>query len=233
MLWPTLIRGVLLRRYQRFMVDVKLNNGHMVTAHCPNTGSMRACCEPGRPVFLSRHCSPSRRLPYTFELIEMPESLVGVNTLVPNRLVREAIQHQFIRDLEGYDGVRPEVRYGRHSRIDLLLESPQRGRCFVEIKNCTLVEQEIAYFPDAVTARGLKHLLELQQQVQNGHRCVIFFLIQRMDARCFRPADHIDPSYGCALRRAVQNGVEIMAWDVMINLRKIALRRPVPCDLSG
>jgi len=232
MLWPKLIRGVLLKRYQRFMVDVKLNNGHVVTAHCPNTGSMRACCEPGRTVYLFRHRTPSRRLPYTFELIEMPASLVGVNTAVPNRLVREAIQHRVIRDLEGYDGVRPEVRYGNHSRVDLLLESAQRGRCFVEIKNCTLVEQKIAYFPDAVTARGLKHLQELQQQVQNGHRCVIFYLIQRMDACCFRPADHIDPAYGRAVRRAVQNGVEIMAWDVTIDCEKIALRRPVPCDLS-
>ncbi len=232
MLWPKLVQGILIRRYKRFMVDVKLKNGHMITAHCPNTGSMRACCEPGRPAYLSRHSSPARRLPYTFELIEMPASLVGVNTAVPNRLVREAIQDGAIQSLSGYDSVRAEVPYGDNSRIDLLLDSRQRGRCFVEIKNCTLVEQGIASFPDAVTARGLKHLRELQQQVQEGHRCVIFYLIQRTDARLFKPADDIDPAYGKALRNAVQYGVEIMAWDVMIDLEKIELHRSVPYDLS-
>ncbi len=233
MVWPALIRGILVKRYQRFMVDVKLPDGRMVTAHCPNTGSMRACCEPGRPVYLSRHRSRRRRLHYTFELIQMSGSLVGVNTAVPNRLVREAIQAGTIRSLAGYDRVCSEVPYGTHSRVDLLLESRKQGCCFVEIKNCTLVEQETAYFPDAVTVRGLKHLRELQHQVQNGRRCVMFYLIQRMDARCFRPADHIDPAYGRALRCAVQQGVEIMVWDVKIDLNKIELRRPVPYDLSG
>jgi len=213
------------------MVDVRLQNGRVVTAHCPNTGSMRACCEPGRPAYLSRHNNPARRLKYTFELIEMPTSLVGVNTAVPNRLVRKAIHDGTIRSLTGYDSVRAEVRYGTNSRIDLLLEGRNRGRCFVEIKNCTLVEQGIVYFPDAVTARGLKHLNELQQQVQEGHRCVIFYLIQRTDARLFKPADLIDPEYGKALRTAVQHGVEIMAWDVKISLEEIVIRNQVPCDL--
>jgi sugar fermentation stimulation protein A len=233
MLWPKLVRGILIKRYKRFMVDVNLQNGHVVTAHCPNTGSMRACCEPGRPAYLSRHNNPSRRLQYAFELIEMPASLVGVNTAVPNRLVREAIHEGTIRSLSGYDSVRAEVRYGTNSRIDLLLESQKRGRCFVEIKNCTLVEQGIAYFPDAVTVRGLKHLQELQHQVQEGHRCVIFYLIQRTDAHLFKPADFIDPAYGRALRVAVQQGVEIMAWDVKIDLNKIELHKPIPYDLSG
>ena len=231
MLWPNLVRGILVRRYKRFMVDVKLQNGHMVTAHCPNTGSMRACCEPGRPAYLSRHNSPARRLPYTFEIIEMPASLVGVNTAVPNRLVREAINDGTMQGLSGYDILRAEVRYGANSRIDLLLESQKRGRCFVEIKNCSLVEQGIAYFPDAVTARGLKHLHELQQQAQEGHRCVMFYLIQRTDAHLFKPADLVDPEYGSALRAAVQHGVEIMAWDVKISLEEIVIRNPVPCDL--
>jgi sugar fermentation stimulation protein A len=233
MLWPKLVRGILIKRYKRFMVDVKLQNGHVVTAHCPNTGSMSACCEPGRPAYLSRHNNPARRLKYTFELIEMPTSLVGVNTAVPNRLVRKAIHDGTIRSLTGYDSVRPEVCYGANSRIDLLLEGRKQGRCFVEIKNCTLVEQGIAYFPDAVTTRGLKHLQELQQQVQEGHRCVIFYLIQRTDAHLFKPADLVDPEYGKSLRTAVKHGVEIMAWDVKIDLKKIELRRPVPYDLSG
>jgi sugar fermentation stimulation protein A len=215
------------------MVDVQLKSGHVVTAHCANTGSMRSCCEPGRTVFLSRHDSPSRRLPYTFELIEMPTSLVGVNTGTPNRLVREAILTGGITSLRGYDTVRREVPYGTGSRIDLLLENSRRGRCFIEIKNCTLVEDGMASFPDAVTARGLKHLEELEQQVRSGDRCVIFYLIQRMDAKLFRPADAIDPAYGKALRAAVQNGVEILVYDVKINMKKIELRRSVSFDLSA
>ena len=136
-----------------------------------------------------------------------------------------------VEGLRGYTGVRAEVPYGKNSRIDLLLEEGEK-RCFVEVKNCTLVEDEIASFPDAVTARGLKHLQELQQQVQEGHRCVIFYLIQRTDACLFKPADSIDPAYGKALRNAVQYGVEIMAWDVKIDLEKIELHRSVPYDLS-
>ena len=157
---PPLLRGTLIRRYQRFMVDVRLQNGHIVTAHCANTGSMRACCEPGRTVFLSRHNSPSRRLAYSFELIEMPTSLVGVNTAVPNRLVREAIIAGKIKPLRGYENVRREVPYGTNSRIDLLLENKQGGRCFIEVKNCTLVEDGVAslsrrnYRAGAQTPRG-------------------------------------------------------------------------------
>jgi sugar fermentation stimulation protein A len=232
MLLPQLLRGTLVKRYQRFMVDVRLQNGRIVTAHCANTGSMRACCEPGRTVFISRHNSPARRLAYTFELIAMPASLVGVNTGVPNRLVRDAVIAGKIKSLAGYASVRQEVPYGTGSRIDLLLEDRQGGRCFIEIKNCTLVEDGIARFPDAVTARGLKHLRELQQQVRNGNRCVIFYLIQRMDANLFRPADAIDPTYGAALRDAVRTGVEIMVYDVLIDTAKIELRRRIPFDLS-
>jgi sugar fermentation stimulation protein A len=232
MLLSPLLRGSLIKRYQRFMVDVRLQNSRIVTAHCANTGSMRACCEPGRTVFLSRHDNPSRRLAYTFELIAMPTSLVGVNTGVPNRVVRDAVIAGKIKSLRGYESVRREVPYGDCSRIDLLLESNQGGRCFIEVKNCTLVEDGIASFPDAVTGRGLKHLRELQRQVDNGDRCVIFYLIQRMDAKMFRPADSIDPAYGAALRDAVSAGVEIMVYDVKIDLAKIELRRPIPFDLS-
>jgi sugar fermentation stimulation protein A len=232
MFLPPLVRGTLVKRYQRFMVDVRLQNNRIVTAHCANTGSMRACCEPGRTVFLSRHNSPARLLAYTFELIAMPTSLVGVNTQVPNRLVRDAVIAGKIKSLAGYASVRQEVPYGTGSRIDLLLEDRQGGRCFIEIKNCTLVEDGIARFPDAVTARGLKHLRELQQQVRNNHRCVILYLIQRMDAKLFRPADAIDPAYGAALRDAVRTGVEIMVYDAHIDTTKIELRRRIPFDLS-
>jgi len=228
--WPRLLKGTLLRRYKRFLADVRLRNNRAVTAHCPNSGSMLACCEPGRPVYLSRQDRPGRRLRYTWEMIDMPSSLVGVNTLVPNRLVAASVRAGAVPELLGFDRVRTEVRYGADSRVDICLETPV-SRCLVEVKNCTLVQGRTAYFPDAVTARGLKHLRELQEQVRSGHRAVMFYLVQRMDAECFRPADRIDPAYGEELRRAVQNGVEVLAYDVLIDLEGIRLNRPLPCLL--
>ena len=223
--WPPLVKGTLLRRYKRFIADVRLQNGHVAVAHCPNSGSMEACSEPGRPVYLSRHHdNPKRRLKYTWEIIDMPRSLVGVNTLVPNRLVKMAVREDVVPELTGYETIRSEVKYGVHSRVDLLLER-NGNHCFVEVKNCTLVTAGTAYFPDAVTARGLKHLVELQEQVRRGHRAVMFYLVQRMDAETFRPADHIDPDYGRELRKAVKNGVEILVYDVKIDLEGIRLNR--------
>jgi sugar fermentation stimulation protein A len=229
--WPRLVQGTLIRRYQRFKADVKLRNGRVVTALCPNSGSMKSCSEPGRPVYLSRSDNPKRKLKYTWEMIDMPSSLVGINTHVPNRLVKESIVRDEIEELTGFEQVRSEVKYGENSRIDLLLEGPEERRCYIEIKNCTLIESGIACFPDAVTARGLKHLVELQNEVRRGNRSVNFFLIQRMDAVSFRPADHIDPAYGRELRKAVKNGVEILAYDVHIDLDGITLNRRLPCEL--
>ncbi|MBI5251333.1 MAG: DNA/RNA nuclease SfsA [Desulfomonile tiedjei] len=228
--WPALTKGVLVRRYKRFMADVLLDGGELVTTHCPNSGSMKSCCEPGRPVYLSRSSNPKRRLAYTWELIEMPSSLVGVNTGVPNKLVRQSVIDEVIPELLGYESVRAEVRYGLNSRLDLLLESPGKS-CFVEIKNCTLIDGNVAYFPDAVTTRGLKHLVDLQEIAKSSNRAVIFFLVQRMDASIFRPADHIDPAYGLELRRAMRNGVEILCYDVSISLENIALNKPLACQL--
>ncbi len=229
--WPSFIQGTLIQRYKRFMADVKLRNGHVVTAHCPNSGSMKACSEPGRPVYLSRASNPKRRLKYTWEMIEMPTSLVGVNTSVPNKLVTASIAAGKVKSLAGYESIRTEVKYGRNSRIDILLEDRRKGRCYVEVKNCTLIDDGVAYFPDAVTARGFKHLKELQDCISDGNRAVMFFLIQRMDAGLFRPADHIDPSYGSELRRAVRNNVEIMVYDVFMDLERIMLNRTMPYEL--
>ncbi len=232
--WPRLIGVTLIRRYQRFKADVKLKNGHLVTALCPNTGSMRSCSEPGRPVYLSRHNHPHRKLKYTWEMIEMPTSLVGINTWLPNRLVESAIRRGKVKSLNGYDSVKSEVRYGRNSRIDLLLETGQR-RCFVEVKNCTLVEDGIVSFPDAVTARGLKHLRELQRLLgvdKDGRiRCAMFYLVQRMDALRFELATRIDPAYGKELKRAVRRGVEILVYDVRLDLTGIQVNGPLPYDI--
>lgn len=229
--WPPLVAGTLVRRYNRFLADVLLDDGRRVTAHCPNTGSMRDCCEPGRPVYLSIHDNPKRKLKYTWELIRMPNSLVGVNTLMPNRLVRHAVETGRIPELSGYAAIQPEVRIGSHSRVDLRLSDDRRVSCYVEIKNCTMVRDGIARFPDAVTARGLKHLRELAALVDRGRRSVMVYFVQRMDAVAFQPADAVDPAYGKALREVVRQGVEILAYDVHIDLEAIRLNRRMPCRL--
>jgi len=229
--WPDLIPGTLVKRYKRFMADVKLADGEVVTAHCPNSGSMRECCEPGRPVHLSFHDNPKRKLKYTWELIEMPTSIVGINTLIPNRLVAESIKAGLVSDLNGYDNIAREVKTSDNTRLDILLSSEDGKRCYVEIKNCTLVKGGVACFPDAVTSRGLKHLLELSALVSKGFRCVIFYVIQRMDAKVFQPADHIDPAYGRELRQVLKQGVEILVYDTRIDLKTIRLNRKIPCKL--
>jgi sugar fermentation stimulation protein A len=229
--WPRLLRGVLVRRYQRFKADVKLRNGHVVTALCPNSGSMKTCCEPGRAVFISRSHNPKRKLKYTWEMIRMPGSLVGINTNVPNKLVKESILRGDIPELTRYERIRTEIRYGVNSRIDILLEGPAEELCFVEVKNCTLVEDGVATFPDAVTARGRKHLVELANEVRKGHRSVNLYLVQRMDAEIFRPADSIDPAYGEELRRAVDSGVEALVYDVSLDTEGISLNKRLPCRL--
>jgi len=229
--WPKLYAGKLLHRYKRFLADVALDSGEQITAHCPNSGSMTGCSQPGRPVYLSYHDNPRRKLKYTWELIDMPESLVGVNTLVPNRLVFAAIKAGIIRGLGHYKTIQPEVKAGQNSRLDLLLSNHETDRCYVEIKNCTLVTEGMARFPDAVTARGRQHLLELQDLVKKGDRCVMFFLIQRTDAEAFAPADHIDPAYGRELRKAADNGVELLAYDAAVDFEKISLNRQLPVRL--
>lgn len=231
--WPTLIKGTLIKRYKRFLADVRLESGEQVTAHCPNSGAMKTCCEPGRPVYISHHDNPKRKLKYTWELIEMPTSLVGVNTQVPNRLTALSIETGQIKELAGYDRVKREVRVGSNSRLDILLESDHGKNCYVEVKNCTLVDNDLAMFPDAVTTRGQKHLFELEHLVAKGFRCAMFFLVQREDASRFRPADAIDPAYGTMLRHAVKKGVEILVYDVAIDLEGIRINKKLPHDLNA
>ncbi|RUA00964.1 MAG: DNA/RNA nuclease SfsA [Deltaproteobacteria bacterium] len=229
--WPPLIRGTLIKRYKRFLADIRLADGRVITAHCTNSGRMDTCNQPGRPVYVSRATNPKRKLKYTWELIEMPDSLVGVNTLVPNRLVAHAISSGQVKSLSGYAHLKREVKVGDRSRLDIRLSNDEGTCCYVEVKNCTLVENGRACFPDAVTTRGLKHLDALQKLVSSGHRGVIFYLIQRMDAMVFSPADHIDPNYGKGLRKAIRNGVEIIVFDVCIDLKQIYLNRPVQTRL--
>ena len=225
---PPLLPGRLIKRYKRFLADICLDSGETVTAHCPNSGSMKGCAEPGSRVWISRSDAPRRKLAYTWELIRTQKSLVGINTLVPNRLVKKAIENHMISELNGYSHVRSEVKTSEGTRLDLVLESAGKDRCYVEIKNCTLVEDDTAMFPDAVTLRGQKHLDELMHLVKTGHRGVIFYLIQRMDAVRFTPAAMIDQQYADKLREASDNGVEIVIRDVQIDLERIRINRPVP-----
>ena len=229
---PFLIKGKLIKRYKRFLADIKLETGEKVTAHCPNSGSMRGCAMPGSDVWLSRSDNPKRKYQYTWELMKAPGTMIGINTLVPNKLVKQSIENDLINELSGYDQVKAEVKTSSHTRLDLLLEKGINEKCYVEIKNCTLVEEGTAMFPDAVTTRGQKHLEELERLVSLGHRGVIFFLIQRMDAKLFKPADQIDKVYAEKLKKAVKNGVEILVKDTFIDTRVIRLRNAVTVDLG-
>ncbi|HCY87655.1 MAG TPA: DNA/RNA nuclease SfsA [Desulfobacteraceae bacterium] len=233
---PPLIKGRLVKRYKRFLADVALEDGSVVTAHCPNSGSMTGCKEEGAPVWISQSDNPKRKLKYTWEVIRTRDSYIGINTMVPNRLVRAAAEHLAIEELAMYSKVQSEVKTSEGTRLDLMLTDEQGHRCYIEIKNCTLVEDGLAMFPDAVTTRGQKHLEELVGLKKAGHRAVIFYLIQRMDAACFTPAAAIDPAYAEKLIRAADCGVEIITRDVVIDPEsvpgRISLRNSIPVELD-
>ncbi len=225
-----LIEAKLIRRYKRFLADVELKCGTAATASCPNTGSMMGVAEPGSRVWLNYAPSPTRKYDYTWELTQNPNgTLVGINTSRPNSLVVEAIQSSVIKELAGYETIRREVKYGNEgSRIDLLLEQPDRPYCYVEIKNVTAaVDNGVALFPDAVSERGTKHLRELMSMVKNGHRAVLLYCAQRDDVTQVRPADEIDPLYGKTLREAIHAGVEAIAYGADVSFNGIHLKRPL------
>ena len=217
-----LTRGTLIQRYKRFLADVRLANGRTVTAHCTNTGSMLGCKEPGSAVYLSRSDNLKRKLAYTWEMIRVGRTWVGINTLHPNRLVAEAIESGAIQELSAYPTIRREVVTRPGTRLDLRLEGID-GSCFVEVKNVTLAVGRAAAFPDAVTERGTKHLKELIRLKRRGHRAAVLFVVQREDCDYFRPADEIDPEYGRWLRRAVKAGVEALPYRAKVTPREIEL----------
>jgi len=225
-----LVRGFLIRRYQRFLAEVRLENDRLVTAHCPNSGSMQGCNVPGREVMLSTTDNPKRKTRYTWELIHLPSTWVGVNTLTANRLVAEAANNKLIPELGPFDKLLREVQLG-HSRIDFCLI---RGgvSLFLEVKNVTLVEDGTALFPDAPTARGRKHLQTLMDAIDQGHRATMFYVVQREDAQRFSPAAHIDPAYAQALRRAHRAGVDIIVYGARVSPKEISLDTPLPVILE-
>ncbi len=225
-----LIRGTLVQRYKRFLADVRLANGEVVTAHCTNTGSMLGCKEPGSAVYLSLSPNKGRKLAYTWEMIQIQRNWVGINTMHPNRLVAEAITAGAILELCGYQTIRREVKVSAHSRLDLCLEG-SNGYCFVEVKNVTLSFDGAAAFPDAVSERATKHLRELMRLKRKGHRAVVVFVVQRSDCNYFRPADEIDPEYGRWLRKAVKAGVEALPYHAAVTPREIVLTHRLPTKI--
>ncbi|MFN3232493.1 MAG: DNA/RNA nuclease SfsA [Alphaproteobacteria bacterium] len=222
-----LIKGTLIKRYKRFMADVSLEDGTEITAHCANPGSMLGLKEPGSTVWLSPAANPKRKLKYSWELIEADGGLVGIHTGHPNRITEEAIEAQQIPELTGYASMRREVKYGKNSRIDILLQNDARRDCYVEVKNVHLYRGNGAEFPDSVTARGAKHLQELGDMVDAGHRAVMFYLVQRMDCDRFSIASDIDPAYDSALKEAVARGVEVLCYACTLSTDEIVVDRPL------
>lgn len=226
-----LIQGTLQRRYKRFLSDVELSDGTTITAHCPNPGAMTGLNAPGTPVWLSKSPNPARKLPYTWELLHLDDTdtYVGINTQRPNALAEEAIGAGRIAELAGYDDIRREVKYGENSRIDLLLSGAGRPDCYVEIKNVHLRRNgPAAEFPDSVTKRGAKHMVEMSTMVAAGHRAVLFFVVQRTDCDSFSLAEDIDPNYAAAFDAARAAGVEAICYQCDLSPQGIEIKEPLP-----
>ena len=225
----TMVPATLVKRYKRFLSDHRLESGEVITASCPNTGTMLGLTTPGSATWLVHAPSPTRKYDYRWELIEDEGTWVGINTGRPNALVEEAIRAGVITELAGYADLRREVKYGTNSRIDLLLEDPGRPQAFVEVKNCHLRRQAgLAEFPDSITTRGAKHLDELAAQVALGHRAVMVFCVQRADCDHFDVAADIDPGYAVAFQRARAAGVEALAYVCHVSAETIALTHSIP-----
>ena len=224
-----LIHGHLIKRYKRFLADVKLDDGTEVVAHCTNSGSMKSCIEEGAEVYLSPADDPKRKTQYTWEMIRINGSWVGIHTMRPNQLAIEALRNDEIPGLTGYTQVVPEVKI-HDSRLDIMAEN-ERERCFLEVKNVTLKEGRYALFPDAVTTRGRKHLETLVRIRRDGFRAVMLYVIQRMDVDVFGPARNIDPAYSDALARAVDEGVEVFPLQAEVSPGGIQIKGALPFNL--
>ena len=224
--------GILLKRYKRFLADVKLDSDQIITIHCPNTGSMKNCKEPGSRVWFSTSENKKRKYPHTWQFVEVNKNhLVGINTGLSNKLVVEAIQNGAVRELQNYEQLKTEVPYGaQKSRIDILL-SNKHEECYVEVKNVSLgMEAGLGLFPDAVTTRGQKHLEELMLIKKSGARAILFFCVQHTGIEKVSPADDIDPKYSTLLRKAMAEGVESIAYGTDIDTKNsiVELKNQIP-----
>ncbi|WP_372645709.1 DNA/RNA nuclease SfsA [Ancylomarina sp.] len=225
-----LVHGKLIKRYKRFLSDVELDSGEIVVAHCTNSGSMKTCIEEGAEVYLTYVDDPKRKTKYTWEMIYMNGDWIGINTGIPNILAYEVVRDGKIEGFESYTEVRREVKF-EDSRFDVFATNDQES-CFIEVKNVSMKVGGYARFPDAVTTRGKKHLETLMRVKAEGMRAVMFYVIQRSDVSVFGPAWDIDPGYAETLRKAVDSGVEVFAFQAKVNPEGIELVKQLPIDLS-
>ena len=224
-----LVHGILIKRYKRFLADIKLDDGNEIVAHCTNSGSMKSCLENGAEVFLTPVTDLKRRTKFTWEMIKINSGWVGINTGNPNKLAFEAISAGKIPELTGYTKIVREVFFG-DSRFDIFAEN-ETEKCFIEVKNVSLKEGKYALFPDAVTTRGQKHLKTLMEVKANGIRAVMLYIVQRSDTEVFAPAKEIDPAYAKALKLAVEAGVEVIVMQANVSPEKIALTKKLPVEI--
>jgi len=224
-----LVHGKLIKRYKRFLADIELDTGEVVVAHCTNSGSMKSCLENGAEVYLTPVDDPKRKTKFTWEMIKINGDWVGINTGNPNKLAFEAISNGEIPGLDGYTTVKREVKFG-DSRFDVYAENEQE-KCFVEVKNVSMKENEYALFPDAVTTRGQKHLKTLMEVKKQGMRAVMLYIIQRSDVQIFAPAKEIDPAYAELLKEAQTAGVEIFPMQAKVTPTEITLSKKLPFEL--
>lgn len=223
--------GILCKRYKRFLADVSLEDGRILTVHCPNSGSMRGCAEPGSPALISRSDNPSRKYAWTLEMVQHQGVWIGVHTGRTNHLVREALENGVIDDFGSLRSIIPEVKVSDKSRLDFLLETDQ-GATYLEVKNCSLAENGTAFFPDAVTVRGAKHLHELVRLAEAGFGAAVLFCVQRSDATLCKPAAHIDPVYAETVAWAAGLGVRFLAYQAEVSPEAVAIIRPIPFSIS-
>ena len=234
--YPPLIPGTLIKRYKRFLADIELTTGEIITAHCPNTGPMTGVCTPGSLVQISKSDNPKRKLPYTWEMIQIDTTWVGVNTALPNRVIKLALQQKLFPELAGrYSKVRSEVPYGKDkkSRVDFLLTDDEtQPPIYIEVKNVTLWQGKVALFPDTVTTRGQKHLRELMALIPNAKPIMLYF-INRGDCSSFAPSERYDRDYAELLREAVAQGLEVLPYRFDITPQGISYLGLAELDLTG
>ena len=221
-----LISGLFIKRYKRFFVDIKINN-KIITAHCPNTGSMQGLLKENNKVWVSKSNNPDRKLKYTLEIIEDRNSKVGVNTHSANKIVYNALQNNLIKEFNDILNIKPETKFGSNTRFDFLI-STTKGKSFIEVKNVTLSRtSNLAEFPDAKTERGLKHIKELIKAGRKNYQIFILFLIQRNDCNTFSIAEDIDPNYANTLSKAVKNNLKILCYDCKFSSKGIKLNKKI------
>ena len=221
-----LLQGILIKRYKRFFVDIKYKN-KIITGHCPNSGSMMRLLNKNNKVWFSESDNPNRKLRYTLEMIEVDKKIVGINTLLTNKIVLEALNQKKINSLIKFNNIKTEIKFSENTRFDFLLCNNKK-KCFLEVKNVTLVrKKKVAEFPDAITSRGTKHLKELSNAKKKGYQSYILYLIQREDCKSFKIANDIDREYKAAFNKALKNGVKMLCYDCKLSNEEIRLNNQI------